>query len=155
MHREKVDDKHERGDAMDHYIASLLAVLRYARIWSAEPLALRETLLSTAATSVFVAGNFLLLLSEMAALTLDMNLEIFAKIMSITSMHGLGFVKWCYCIRRGGEMVGILMKLQKCHVLCQRIDDCDEGTVSSDLSRDSTSSTMQTRLIQSPRATWL
>jgi hypothetical protein len=131
MHRGKDDDKpHERSDTIDHYIASLLAVFRYARIWPAESLALRERLLSTVATSVLIAANFLLLLSELAALTPDIDLEMFAKIISSISMHNSNLVKWCYCIWRGGEIVSIVMKLQKCHVLCQRINNCEKGIVS-------------------------
>jgi len=131
MHRGKDDDKpHERGEGIDHYIASLLAMLRCARIWRAGSLALRERLFLTTATSVLIAANFLLLLSEVAVLTPDIDLEMFAKMISVISMHISGLIKWCYCIRRGGEIAGIVMKLQKCHVLCQRINSCEEGTVS-------------------------
>ncbi|XP_011874600.1 PREDICTED: odorant receptor 4-like isoform X1 [Vollenhovia emeryi] len=124
------DEARRREDAtsLEYYIADMLRVLEYACIWSGESsLSLLKTLLSTGATIVFMFINTLLLLSEVVALTMNNDLKLFANIIGVIGMHFTGLLKWCYCIRTNREIVDIVTKLGKCHVLCQRIDKSEEG----------------------------
>lgn len=131
MSRKDEDDKvcrREDAVSLESYIAYLLLVLGYARIWPVESFSPLKILLSTGATIVFILTNFLLLLSEIVALTMNNDLKLFANIIGVIGMHAVGLIKWCYCIWKHREIIDIMMKLEKCHVLCQRIDDSDEGT---------------------------
>ncbi|XP_020292359.1 odorant receptor 13a-like [Pseudomyrmex gracilis] len=120
--------KRRNATSLSYYIASLLVTLEYARIWpDGESFPSCKILLSSGATIIFICANFLLLLSEIAVLTMRCNLELFANIIGVIGMHAVGLVKWCYCIKTNGIIVDMVMTLEKCHVLCQRIDNSEDG----------------------------
>ncbi|XP_012535514.2 odorant receptor 4 [Monomorium pharaonis] len=130
MHREIEDDKtRRRGDAisLEYYIAHLLLVLECARIWPVKSFSRLKASLSTGGTIIFITINSLLLLSEIVAVMINNDLTLFANIIGVISMHGVGLVKWCYCIRKNREIVDIVTKLKRCHTLCQRLDNSEEG----------------------------
>ncbi|XP_029159447.1 odorant receptor 13a-like [Nylanderia fulva] len=116
-----------RDDIMpvEYYISHLLAIFGYGRIWHVDSLS--KMLLSTGATTIFILGNFLLLLSEIVVLMMINDLKIFANIIGVICMHLVGLMKWCYCIKESSQLVNIAIKLEKCHVLCQQIDNSEEG----------------------------
>lgn len=114
--------------SLEYYIAYLLRILGYARIWPVESFSRLKTLLSTGATIVFISANSLLLFSEIVALTMNNDLKLFANIIGVIGMHAVGLIKWCYCLRKNREIIDIVAKLEKCHVLCQKIDKSEEGT---------------------------
>ncbi|XP_029667761.1 putative odorant receptor 85d isoform X2 [Formica exsecta] len=84
-------------------------------------------LFSTGATTVFILGNSLLLFSEIVQLTMINDLQLFANIIGVICMHLAGLIKWCYCIKENHQIIDIVIKLEKCHVLCQQIDNSEEG----------------------------
>lgn len=131
MKRKSNDDQTEirRKDAtsLEYYISCLLAILGYARIWPVDSFPLHKMVFSIGATSVFILGNFLLLLSEIVELTVIKELKLFANIVGVICMHLVGLIKWCYCIKKNRQIVDIAIKLEKCHVLCQQIDNSGEG----------------------------
>lgn len=111
--------------SMEYYISYLLVIFGYGRIWHVD--SLNKMLFSTGATTIFILGNFLVLLSEIVALMMNNDLKIFANIIGVICMHLVGLMKWCYCIKENHQIVDIAIKLEKCHVLCQQIDDSKEG----------------------------
>ncbi|XP_070150568.1 odorant receptor 13a-like isoform X2 [Polyergus mexicanus] len=113
--------------SLEYYISYLLVILGYARIWPVDSFSLYKILFSTGATIVFILGNSLLLLSEIVQLTMTNNLQLFANIIGVICMHLSGLIKWCYCIKKNHQIVDIVIKLEKCHVLCQQIDNSEEG----------------------------
>jgi len=115
--------------SLEYYIAYLLRILKYSRIWPVESFSRLKILLSTGATIVFISASFLLLLSEIVAVMMNNNLKLFANIIGVISMHAMGLIKWCYCLRKNREIINIVAKLEKCHVLCQKIDKSEEGTL--------------------------
>ncbi|KYN35942.1 Putative odorant receptor 85c [Trachymyrmex septentrionalis] len=127
----KIEDnearKRENIISLQYYIANLLLVLEYACIWPVKSFSLFKVLLSTAATIVFILINFLLLFSEIVALTMSNDLKLFANIIGVISMHTVGLIKWCYSIWKNREIIDLVRKLEKCHVFCQRIDNSKEG----------------------------
>lgn len=129
MNRMSENDKAcEREDTifLEDYVASLLRVLSYACIWPAKSFSLK-ILITTGMTIVFISTNSVLLFSEIASLALINDLKLFASIIGVIGMHAVGLLKWCYCIRKSNEVIDIMTKLEKCHVLCQRIDKSEEG----------------------------
>ncbi|XP_067209476.1 odorant receptor 4-like [Linepithema humile] len=128
MNRSNDAWKKEDAVSLKYYIANLLVVFGYARIWPDESFVLCKIFFSTAATATFISANFVLLLSEIAALTMSNSLELFANIIGVICMHAVGLIKWCYCINKKREVVDLVMKLEKCHVLCQRIDRSERGS---------------------------
>jgi len=126
----KSDKAYRREDAtfVEYYIAYLLLILEYARIWPAESFSPLKILISMGATIIFILANFLLVISEMVALTMNNDLKLFVSIIGAICMHIVGLIKWCYCIQKNRKIVNIVGKLEKCHVLCQRIDNSKEGT---------------------------
>ncbi|XP_025075235.1 odorant receptor 83a-like [Pogonomyrmex barbatus] len=112
---------------LEYYIEYLLMILGYARIWPTESFSPLEILFSTVATAIFISTNFLLLFTEIVALMMSNDLELFANIVGVIGMHSVGLIKWCYCIRKNKEIVDIVEQLKKCHVLCQRIDNSEKG----------------------------
>lgn len=132
MNRKSNDDQTEikRKDtiSLEYYISCLLVILGYARIWPVDSFPLRKVVFSIGATSVFILGNSLLLLSEIVELTMINELKLFANIIGVICMHLVGLIKWCYCIKENRQIIDIAMKLEKCHVLCQQIDNSEEGT---------------------------
>lgn len=132
MNRKNTDDQTDirRRDtiSLEYYISCLLVILGYARIWPVDSFPLCKMVLSIGATSVFILGNSLLLLSEIVELTMTNELKLFANIIGVICMHLTGLIKWCYCIRENRQIIDITMKLEKCHVLCQQIDNSEEGT---------------------------
>lgn len=123
-------DKARRTDAtsLQHYMEYLFRILEYARIWSNESSSLLKISLSTAATIFLMLSNFLLLFCEIVALTININIKLFANIIGVICMHLVGLIKWCYCIWKNRKFIDIIMQLEKCHVLCQKIDKSEEGT---------------------------
>ncbi|XP_071645980.1 putative odorant receptor 85e isoform X2 [Temnothorax longispinosus] len=114
-------------DSLQHYIAYLLRILGYTRIWPIESFSLLKMLLLTGTTIIFISALFLLLLAEILMLTMNINLKLFASVIGVISLHCTALTKWCYCIWKNRKIVDLVMKLEKCHVLCQRIDKSDEG----------------------------
>ncbi|CAL1677976.1 unnamed protein product [Lasius platythorax] len=131
MNRKSNDDQTEieRKDviSVEYYISYLLVIFGYARIWHVDSFSLCKMLFSTGATIVFILGNFLLLLSEIVAFMMSNDLKVFANIIGVICMHLVGLMKWCYCIKENRQIVDLTMKLEKCHVLCQQIDNSREG----------------------------
>ncbi|KYN10181.1 Putative odorant receptor 85c [Trachymyrmex cornetzi] len=130
MNRKSEDNKAcKREDilSLEYYITNLLLILGYACIWPVKSFSPLKILLSTAATIVFILANFLLLFSEIVALTMNNDLKLFANIIGVISMHAVGLIKWCYCIWKNREIIDLVEKLEKCHVFCQRIDNSKEG----------------------------
>lgn len=120
--------KRRNATSLRYYIANLLVTLEYARIWpDDESFSSCKILLSSGATIILICANFLLLFSEIAVLTMRCNLELFANIIGVIGMHAVGLIKWCYCIRKNGIIVDLMMTLERCHVLCQRIDNSEDG----------------------------
>ncbi|XP_072751008.1 odorant receptor 13a-like isoform X2 [Anoplolepis gracilipes] len=130
VNRTSNDDqtKIKRKDiSVAYYISHLLVIFGHAQIWPVHSFSLCKMLFSTAATTVFILGNFLLLLSEIVKLTMISDLKLFANIIGVICMHLVGLIKWCYCIKEKHQIVDIAIKLEKCHVLCQQIDNSEEG----------------------------
>lgn len=127
MHRKSENDKACGTGAIEFYSEYLFRILGYACIWSTGSFPLFKLLLSTGATIIFISANFLLLFSEIVVLTMNINLKLFANIIGVIGMHFVGLIKWCYCIWRNRKIVDIVAQLEKCHVLCQKIDE-SEGT---------------------------
>ncbi|KAG5310356.1 OR13A protein, partial [Acromyrmex insinuator] len=130
MNRKSEDNKAcKREDiiSLEYYIANLLSVLEYACIWPVKSFSPLKILLSTTATIVFILTNFLLLFSEIVALTMSNDLKLFANIIGVISMHAVGLMKWCYSIWKNREIIDLVRKLEKCHVFCQQIDNSKEG----------------------------
>lgn len=131
MNRKNKDDrarKREDAISLEYYIAHLLLVLEYANIWPVESFSPLKILLSTGGTIIFISINSLLLFSEIVAVMMINDLKLFASIIGVIGMHAVGLMKWCYCIRKNREIVDIVTKLERCHVLCQRLDNSEEGT---------------------------
>lgn len=110
-----------------HYMEYLFRVLEYARIWPNESSSLLKISLSAGTTFFFMLMNFLLLSSEIVALTININIKLFANIIGVICMHAVGFMKWCYCVRKNEKLIDLVSQLEKCHVLCQKIDKSEEG----------------------------
>ncbi|XP_026823893.1 odorant receptor 13a isoform X2 [Ooceraea biroi] len=123
------DDKsYKRGNVMslEYYMATLLAMFRHVRIWPVTSFTLCKTFLVTTGTNISLMAIFLVLLSEIVALMMITSLKLFANIIGVICMHVTGLIKWCYCIRYNEEIVHIVTKLEKCHVLCQQFDNCEK-----------------------------
>lgn len=114
--------------SVEYYIEYLLIMLEYSRIWHAKSFSPLKTLLATATTTVLILVNFLVVLSEFTILTMTYDLKLFANIVGAISLHGIGLIKWCYCISKNKKVLDIVMTLERCHALCQRIDDSKEGS---------------------------
>ncbi|XP_019882318.2 putative odorant receptor 85d [Camponotus floridanus] len=131
MNRKSNDDQTEikRKDmtSLEYYISFLLLILGYARIWSVDSFPLCKVVLSIGATSIFILGNSLLLLSEIVELIMTNELKLFANLVGVICLHLIGLIKWCYCIKENRQIIDIAMKLEKCHILCQQIDNSEEG----------------------------
>ncbi|KYN04844.1 hypothetical protein ALC62_04228 [Cyphomyrmex costatus] len=129
MNRKSEDNKAYRREdiSLENYITNLLLVLGYACIWPVKSFSFLKVLLLTAATFVFILTNFLLLFSEIMALMMSNDLKLFANIIGVISMHAVGLIKWCYCIKKKRKIIDLFLKLEKCHVLCQRIDNSEKG----------------------------
>lgn len=124
------DDESRGTDAISikRYMEYLFRVLEYGRIWPTESFSLFKILLSMAATIFFISTNVILLFSEIVALTMNINMKLFANIIGVIGMHAVGLIKWCYCIRKNRKIVDIMIQLEKCHVLCRKLDSSEEGT---------------------------
>lgn len=124
------DEVNKREDtiSLKYYIAHVLLVLGYARIWPVKTFSLITALISTGGTIFFILINSVLLFSEIVAVTMNHDLRLFANIIGVIGMHAVGLIKWCYCLYKNKEIVDIVTKLGSCHVLCQRLDDSEEGT---------------------------
>ncbi|XP_032684229.1 odorant receptor 33b-like [Odontomachus brunneus] len=66
------------------------------------------------------------ILSEIAVITMGTN-EV-ADVIGVFTTHFNGLLKWSYCTIKNRRLFDLILKLEKCHVLCQRIDSTKEGS---------------------------
>ncbi|XP_050450947.1 odorant receptor 4-like isoform X1 [Cataglyphis hispanica] len=129
MNRKSNDDQAEikkKDVSIEYYISDLLVILGYARIWPVD-FSLCKMLFSTGVIIILISANSLILLAEIVQLTMINDLKLFANIIGVICLHLAGLIKWCYCIKGNRQIVDIAIKLEKCHVLCQQIDNSKEG----------------------------
>lgn len=118
----------ERCDvSLEHYIEYLLIELEYVGAWPLKVTSLK-THLSKAMAILSSLTLFVLVLLEAAMLLIYKDLRLFANIIGMIILHTVDFMKRVYFMQEKKKIRDTVVKLEKCHVLCQRIDDSQEGS---------------------------
>ncbi|XP_025161171.1 uncharacterized protein LOC112590023 isoform X1 [Harpegnathos saltator] len=128
MTRESRDDEaRERKHVLpiENYIPFLITALQYARIWPA-PFSVYKIALLTGLLVILFVIILANLLAEIVLIIMGTNVDDLTDIIGVITAHIQGLLKWWYFLTNKKELFDIMMKLNKCHVFCQRIDK--EGT---------------------------
>lgn len=123
------DEACKRNDALSigRYIPFLLAALKYARMYPAESFSMSKIVILTGLVVIVIVLILMNLLSEIAIIVMSTNENVVADAIGVFTTHLGGLLKWSYCTTKNRRLLDIMMKLEKCHVLCQRIDSTKEG----------------------------
>lgn len=130
MSRDSNGESRVQKDArsLEYYIEYLLIQLEYVSAWPPKVVSLKTHLLKTVA--VFSTLTlFVLILLESAMLLIHKDLQLFANVIGVIVLHTVGFMKCVYFLQRKRKIRDMMVKLEKCHVLCQQIDDSQEGNM--------------------------
>lgn len=125
--RKSQDDQARKGKYelfIETYISLLITALKYNRICPSDSFSKCKTVLLTGLAIIDML-IFVDLLSEIAIWYLET--DAFIDAIGVATTHLVGLLKWSYCTIRNKKLFDVLANLEKCHLLCQRIDTTKEG----------------------------
>lgn len=131
MNRKSQDDEARNGQhtlSIERYFPFLLAMLKNTRMYASEQFLTFKIVFLTGLAVFFMVLIFVNLIADIGIIIVGVNADQFADVVSILSTHIVGLIKWLYCTTNNRKLFGITQKLERCHVLCQRIDSTVEGT---------------------------
>lgn len=116
--------------SIESYFPRLMVALKYSRMFPSEfcEFSMIKIAFLTGLVVTFTAIIFINLISEIAVIIVGVNGDQIADVISVSSTHALGIVKWYQCTINNRKIFNIVNKLERCHVLCQRVDSTIEGT---------------------------
>ncbi|XP_015121343.1 odorant receptor 13a [Diachasma alloeum] len=108
------------------FVSHVFVTLSHLKILKNSNSSKSTKIIDTCGTTCLLMLNFLLVVSEAIDVKNSYDLPSFAARFNPLLFHLLGLIKWTYCLTHLADIEKLIVNMELCHEMCQKIDSNDE-----------------------------